>query len=79
MTVLLFHTLREYAGTGSFVLATDGPMTPAQLWEALEARHPGISRFAASTRIARNQDYLAGSERLHPGDEVALIPPVSGG
>jgi molybdopterin converting factor small subunit len=32
-----------------------------------------------SVRIARNRDYLAAGGHLLPGDEVALIPPVSGG
>lgn len=79
MTILLFHTLREHAGTGTATLETDTPLTAAQLWEALEARYPGIARFALSTRIARNQIYAAPGELLDPSDEIALIPPVSGG
>ncbi|MCW5552109.1 MAG: MoaD/ThiS family protein [Verrucomicrobiae bacterium] len=49
------------------------------LWRALIAVHPGLERFRSSVRFARNSEYVGPEDRFNDADEVALIPPVSGG
>ena len=46
---------------------------------ALIAREPRLERFVASARYARNDAFVDATEALMDGDDVAVIPPVSGG
>jgi molybdopterin converting factor subunit 1 len=75
--VRLFAAYREAAGTNRL----DTPLPPearvADLIELLSARVPGLKR--APGLVAVNQTYVSPETTLHDGDEVALIPPVSGG
>jgi molybdopterin converting factor small subunit len=48
-------------------------------WRQLLAAHPGLERFRSSVRLAKNSEYVGPDARFHDADEVALIPPVSGG
>jgi molybdopterin synthase catalytic subunit len=48
-------------------------------WTALVDAHPALAPGRASLRFARNGDYAEPTTRLAEGDEVAMIPPVSGG
>jgi len=43
------------------------------------ADHPELARFRASLVASRNQEFAAWNTPLHSGDEVAFLPPVSGG
>ena len=45
----------------------------------LSALYPEIERFRSYIRIAVNESYVDHSFTLHDGDEIAIIPPVSGG
>lgn len=51
----------------------------AGLWRELLRAHPGLERFRSTVRLAKNSEYVAGDARFANADEVALIPPVSGG
>ena len=51
----------------------------AGLWEILSGHWPGLSVHRSNTRLARNGAYARAGEIFAAGDEVALIPPVSGG
>jgi len=78
MKVLFFAQLREVTGTPEAEL--DGPeVGETDLWERLLARWPGLAVHRDQTRLARNGVYVDGSEIFRAEDEVALIPPVSGG
>ena len=55
------------------------PATIADAWRALVVLHPVLAPGAASVRYARNGAYAPSTEALVDGDEVAMIPPVSGG
>ena len=57
---------------------TDGA-TIAELWRMLCQEHPQLTDLGASISFAVNREYVERTHRLAPGDEVALIPPVSGG
>ena len=79
MTVRLFARLRELAGSGEFdVDARDGS-TVDDVWRGLAGRHPGLERFGASVSAAVNGEFARRSATLADGDEVAFLPPVSGG
>jgi molybdopterin converting factor subunit 1 len=77
--VRLFASFREAAGNGT--LAWDAPegATVASVVAALRERYPGLGPTADRALLAVNQEYVGGDLKLHDGDELALIPPVSGG
>jgi molybdopterin synthase catalytic subunit len=77
--VRLFAIQRELAGTREHPLELDDGATVADAWDALVARHPMLEPGRASVRFARNGAYADESTGLADGDEVAMIPPVSGG
>lgn len=49
------------------------------LWRKLTEAHPGLSPYRGSVRLARNSEYVGSDALFTDADEVALIPPVSGG
>ena len=74
VSIRLFAGLRERAGTGSRRLELDDGATLAEVWPALElGDEPSGLLYAVNKRYANVETELA------DGDEVALIPPVSGG
>lgn len=77
--VRLFAIQRELAGTREvpLELADDGSVADA--WDALVGIYPALAPGRASVRFARNGTYAEESTKLADGDEVAMIPPVSGG
>jgi molybdopterin converting factor subunit 1 len=77
--VLFFGRLKEIAGRGEeSVEITDGASIE-QLFAAFTRQHPELAPFRASLVASRNQEFAAWSTPLHAGDEVAFLPPVSGG
>jgi MoaE-MoaD fusion protein len=72
--VRLFAALRERAGTGAVEIEVPDGATVGDVWPRLELgdEPPGLL-------YARNRSYVERSDALRAGDEVALIPPVSGG
>jgi MoaE-MoaD fusion protein len=77
--VRLFAIQRELAGTREVPLDLDDTATVADAWTALVAVYPALEPGRASVRFARNGEYADESTVLSEGDEVAMIPPVSGG
>jgi MoaE-MoaD fusion protein len=80
VTVRLFAMLRERAGSDSVEIELDESATVADAIAAL-GRDPQVGDLAAKLplRIAVNREYAASSDAIRPGDELAAIPPVSGG
>ncbi|MGC2673252.1 MAG: MoaD/ThiS family protein [Candidatus Acidiferrum sp.] len=77
--VLFFGRLKEIVGQAEdFVELPDGAPIEA-LFTHYGANHPELARFRASLVASRNQEFAAWSTPLHSGDEVAFLPPVSGG
>ncbi len=75
----LFARQREIAGTNRLDVEVPGNATIEDAWTALVALHPALADGRPYVRFARNGDYAAPETRLADGDEVACIPPVSGG
>jgi len=78
MRILLFAHLKEAAGCADMEVDW-GELDANSLWEKLIEKHPGLARFRDTVRLARNSEYVGPDARFGPSDEVALIPPVSGG
>jgi molybdopterin synthase catalytic subunit len=74
VAVKLFAGLRERAGTGGRQVELPDGATVADVWPAL-----GLGEEPTGLLYARNRAYVQADEALADGDEVALIPPVSGG
>jgi molybdopterin synthase catalytic subunit len=77
--VRLFATQRELVGAREVPLDLSEPATVDGAWDALVAAHPGLAPGRPFVRFARNGDYAEPATRLVDGDELAIIPPVSGG
>jgi len=77
--VRLFAIQRELAGTREVPLELADDADVEDAWVALVERHPVLGPGRASLRFARNGDYADPTTMLADGDEVAMIPPVSGG
>ena len=79
VTIRLFASLREAAGRGDLSLELAGAATPEDAWRALVAMHPALAERRASLAAAVNRSYARFDAPLSDGDELAFIPPVSGG
>ena len=77
--VLLFAQLRRLAGKTAVELDLPGEADLGAALEALYARHPELRAHAASCMSAVDLEYAAADRKLREGDEISLIPPVSGG
>jgi len=74
VTVRLFAALRERAGTGRRVLELPDGARAGDVWPLL-----GLGEEPDGLRYAVNHEFVARETQLAAGDEVAVIPPVSGG
>ena len=77
--VLFFGRLKEIAGRGEDSVEIAEGSSIEQLFAAFTTQHPELVPFRASLVASRNQEFAAWSTPLHAGDEVAFLPPVSGG
>ncbi len=79
MKIKFFAQLKSVTGTGECDLPVRGTLHAAQLWELLVSQYPGLSQWRDVTRVAKNFSYTDEKAEFADTDEVALIPPVSGG
>ena len=77
--VLLFARARELANCEAVFLALPTTATVADLRARLAAQMPALASLLASSAIAVNREIADDSVALRENDEIALIPPVSGG
>lgn len=77
--ILFFGQLRELMGRSEDAVEVDSDATVETLWERFASEQPRLQAMAASIAMARNQQFVTASEPLSDGDEVAFMPPVSGG
>lgn len=75
----LFASFREAVGRGELALEVPDESTVGDVVERLRSDHPALGPAAANAMLAVNQEYVGPDYRLRAGDELALIPPVSGG
>ncbi len=79
VTVRFFALYRELVGVRETVVELAEGSTALELWQRFADGHPQLAANLPHTRFAVNGEYSSAEVRLHEGDEVAFIPPVSGG
>jgi molybdopterin converting factor subunit 1 len=79
LRVRLFGELRERAGWSERTVEGAHAPTPSQVWEAIAADCGEQPVLPARIRVAVNQQFAEPTAPLHDGDEVAFLPPISGG
>ncbi len=79
ITVLFFGRLKEIVGRAEEQLELADGTRVEDLFARYGTAHPELVRFRPSVVASVNQDFAAWDTRLRAGDEVAFLPPVSGG
>jgi molybdopterin synthase catalytic subunit len=77
--VLFFGMLREFAGRASDTLDMPEGASVTDVLKHYESEIPCLKEVLPSLALAVNQQYAGAETKLHSNDEVALLPPVSGG
>ncbi len=77
--VLLFAHLRELLGKDCLEVNLPPGATLKDLWRHLQEENPVLNSYSHPPLMARNMEYVASETVLQGGEEIALIPPVSGG
>ena len=78
MRILFFAQLKDVTRCAEMDLPGDD-LDAESLWRKLIEAHPGLEPLRGSVRLAKNSEYTGPEARFTNADEVALIPPVSGG
>jgi molybdopterin converting factor subunit 1 len=77
--VLFFGRLKEIAGLAEESLDVQSHADIEALFAQYAARYPDLQQYRSSLVASCNREFAAWSTPLHTGDEVAFLPPVSGG
>lgn len=77
--VLFFGRLKEVAGHAEDAIELAEASTIEQLFSQYVLRLPELARYRSSLVASCNQEFAAWDTALHSGDEIAFLPPVSGG
>ncbi|HEX7485740.1 MAG TPA: molybdopterin converting factor subunit 1 [Vicinamibacterales bacterium] len=79
ITIRLFGRLHDLAGASELEREVPMTATVASVWQMLAAEFPTVAPYARSVSAAVNADFVKTTTTLAEGDEVAFLPPVSGG
>jgi len=79
VTVRLFARLRDIAGASELARDLAPDATIGTVWRGLVGEFPALADYERSISSAVNADYARMDHALRDGDEVAFLPPVSGG
>jgi MoaE-MoaD fusion protein len=79
VTVRLFAVLRDRAGASQVTLDLSQSPSVDDVKRAVAQRYPQLEDLLSKTAVAVNRAYEVPETQIHEGDEIALIPPVSGG
>ena len=79
VTVRLFARLRELAGASELERTVDAPATIGSVWADLVSSFPSLAPYTGTISAARNLEYARPDAPVEEGDEIAFLPPVSGG
>lgn len=74
-----FAMMRELLGSGGETLVLPAGATAKDAFAVLVERHPRLAGMERAVMLMVNETYVRGSRVLQDGDELAFIPPVSGG
>jgi molybdopterin synthase catalytic subunit len=79
VTVLFFGQLKDFVGRSTDELEMAPGSSVGTVFDHYASEYPKLREMAASIAIARNHEFAARNVELAEGDEIALMPPVSGG
>ena len=79
VTVRLFARLRDIAGEAELARELAPGATIGDLWRQLAREFPDLAVYERSISSAINADYARMDQAVGDGDEIAFLPPVSGG
>lgn len=79
VTIRLFARLRDLVGTPELTREVPAPATVATVWNTLVAEFPAARDYERTMSVAVNATYARLHSPVAEGDEVAFLPPVSGG
>ncbi|MBW4581065.1 MAG: MoaD/ThiS family protein [Tildeniella nuda ZEHNDER 1965/U140] len=79
ITVKLFAVYQEACGAPEITLDVEPGTVVASVRDRLIEAHPQLTQWRELTRFGVNLQFVEPDQLLHDGDEVVLIPPVSGG
>lgn len=79
VVVRLFARLREIASAAELVREVPHGATVETVWSAIVSEFPAMTDYASSISSAVNTEYARMDTAVNDGDEVAFLPPVSGG
>jgi molybdopterin converting factor subunit 1 len=77
--VLLFGAAADRAGTRQTEVPVSNETTLGELWPILASQHPALGPMRDILAFAVNGEYARMNDSVSPGDEVGVLPPVSGG
>jgi molybdopterin synthase sulfur carrier subunit len=78
LTIALFGIARDIVGTNTLTLSTEPELNVETLLAQLKAAYPRLGEIR-SLLVAVNSEYAEATQVLNSSDEIAIIPPVSGG
>jgi len=79
VTILLFALAKEKSGRDSVEILLSLPTSVRQLKEKMTVDYPNLAPLIAISRVAVNRSFATDEETISGVEEIALIPPVSGG
>ncbi len=79
VTIRLFARLRDVVGQAELVRDIVTPATVASVWASLVEEFPAARDYERTMSVAVNATYARRHTPVAEGDEVAFLPPVSGG
>ncbi len=77
--ILFFAAAADAIGTTKLEIDLSANASVAELLDRLTASYPGSRDVLGRSAVAVNERYAQRSTRIHSGDIIAIIPPVSGG
>lgn len=79
VTIRLFARLRDIAGHGTLARDVPSGATARTVWDGLTHEFPELAGYTGIASCAVNEEYARFTTELQDGDEIAFLPPVSGG
>jgi len=79
LTVLLFAALAERANSREITITLPQPSTVKEMLEQISKEYPVLAPLLDSCFVSVNQEYAGLEQSVREGDEIAILPPVSGG
>jgi len=76
---LFFARAQELAGLSEITLEIQEGWTTTNCFEAVVAKYPALKAISSCLMVALNHEYVTEPVVVKDGDELALIPPISGG